>query len=268
LGRKFNGFEDYSKVEEIQDLQQVLEKKKTFWVEFQVAVLPAISAHSLEIKEKQEERLNKRKQFKPLQTGDTVMATDQTRSSKWEPVYEGPYIVEKRNSGGTYTLKNILGDTLPRSQTIDMLQPVHAKIEDLEQPPSLTEIEETKKAQMSTTFSDVKNIVDHHMKADNSGFEYLVHWKRSTSAEDEWVDARDFVGTKVIQQYWKSLKKKKNIKEKIGSPLSMEDPSRGKVCEPTGTLPLPTTANGSRRSTRRRRENSKFVGRDWDNSKK
>jgi transposase InsO family protein len=89
LGRKFNGFEDYSKVEEIQDLQQVLEKKKTFWVEFQEAVLPAISAHSLEMEEKQEERLNKRKQFKPLQTGDTVMATDQTRSSKWEPVYEG-----------------------------------------------------------------------------------------------------------------------------------------------------------------------------------
>ena len=67
-----------------------------------------------EVKNKQENRLNSRKQIKVLQPRTIVMTVDQTRGSKWNLVYEGPYEIVKQNDRGVYSLKDSLERIIER----------------------------------------------------------------------------------------------------------------------------------------------------------
>jgi hypothetical protein len=122
-----------------------------------------------EVKEKQEERLNTtRKQSRQLEPGTMVMAVDQTRGSKWDPVYEGPFEVVQQHSGGSYSLKNSLGRILERRQTIDMLKVITEPEQELEK--------------KSGQHYSVEAIRRH--KKTPTGFKFLVKWKHYPEEEN------------------------------------------------------------------------------------
>lgn len=53
------------------------------------------------------------------------MMMDSTRGSKWDPVYEGPFQIVRRNRDGAYILKDQVGENLKRSVPADKLKLVH-----------------------------------------------------------------------------------------------------------------------------------------------
>jgi hypothetical protein len=141
------------------------------------------------VKEKQEERLNQRRQTNVLKPGTQVMLIDSVRSSKWDPVYEGPFEILQQHRGGAYSVKDSLGRKVPRRFTIDIMKFISDQQVNNEQ------------------YYSVETIRDHRM-VDNQ-YEYLVKWKRYPEEENSWVKARDFNNTLPIKKYWKTQHKSK-----------------------------------------------------------
>jgi transposase InsO family protein len=108
FGRKFNGFKDFDGIEGSPNLEssKIVESA---WKQFKDVVLPSLEKRVANVKDKQEKKLNTRRQVAVLEPGTMVMALDQTRSSKWDPIYEGPFEVVKQHKGGAYSLKDSLG---------------------------------------------------------------------------------------------------------------------------------------------------------------
>ena len=71
---------------------------------------------------------DKLKQLPPLQPGTKVMAIDQTRASKWDPIYKGLYTVICQTEGKNYKLQDADGKMLDRRMTIHMLKPVDSML--------------------------------------------------------------------------------------------------------------------------------------------
>jgi len=63
-----------------------------------------------------------RKQMEPLLPGDVVWIVDINCSSKWEPVYEGPFTILRQHKGGTYSLMDTMGELLPRKVPISQIK--------------------------------------------------------------------------------------------------------------------------------------------------
>jgi hypothetical protein len=190
FGRKFNNFKDFSNVKEDENHQQAAKDVEQAWKIFKENVLPGLEKRVIEVKQKQEGRLDSRKQIGVLQPGTKVMALDQTRGSKWDPVYEGPYEVIQQHTGGAYSLKDSLGRTMERRQTVDMLKVITE--------PNSAEIRPKK----SGKHYSVETIKGHRQTS--NGFEFLVKWKNYSDKDNSWVKAEDFNGQKMIKKYWKS----------------------------------------------------------------
>ena len=197
-GRKFNGFRDFSKVEEMEDWNNAFVEVKNDWSKFKKAVLPGLEKRVQEVKKKQEEKLNERKQLEELKPGTLVMTVDPTQASKWNPVYQGPYTVKERNQGGAYTLVNELDEEMLPRRTIEMLKPLQ---------PS----EKLKERVSKDKNYEVEFIVDHRKTKD--GDEYLVKWKDYFESDNSWIKARDFNSQKPIKQYWARWKKQRKEQE-------------------------------------------------------
>ena len=56
-----------------------------------------------------------------LAPGTIVFALDHTRTSKWNPIFEGPFKVV-RNEGGAYVLQDQTGELLEKKYNIEMLK--------------------------------------------------------------------------------------------------------------------------------------------------
>ena len=196
--RRFNEFRDFSKIDSTENWDKSLEDVKDSWKEFKDAILPGIEMRTNQTKQKQEERLNERKQFETLKSGTKVMVLDQHRSSKWEPIYEGPYEIVRQDQGGAYVLKDELGEIMEPKRTIEMLKPIEDE---------------------STTIKDnrdsfeIEKLLDHKLTKD--GYEYLVKWKGYSEKDNSWVKAKDFNGQKMLVKYWRG-KKKKNSTSSLG----------------------------------------------------
>jgi len=64
---------------------------------FKDAVLPGLKTHVEQVKREQREKMDMRRQVDPLSSGEQVWIKDVTRTSKWEPIYEGPFTVLKQH---------------------------------------------------------------------------------------------------------------------------------------------------------------------------
>ena len=201
FGRKFNGFYDFSKVEEIEDWNGAFIEVKEEWNKFKDAVLPGLEKRVLEVKKSQEERLNERKQVEELKPGTLVMAIDPNKASKWDPVYQGPYTVKERNKGGAYTLINELGEEMLPRRTIEMLKPVQqsSKLAD--------------RAQSGSNY-EVERVMDH--RKTTNGDEYLVKWRNYFESDNSWVKASNFNNVKPIKEYWRKKRELKKQKKQMG----------------------------------------------------
>jgi hypothetical protein len=156
-------------------------------------VLPGVGDTTKLVKKKMVEKLDKRKQVDTFIPGSKVMVLDQTKSSKWDQHYEGPYEIVRQNRGGAYTLKDSLGDIIPSRRTAEMLVPI-------------AEDGSWEESAMDDHY-EVEKVVDHKLLEDGAGYEYLVKWKGYASDANQWVKAVDFGSLVPITKYWKYLKK-------------------------------------------------------------
>ena len=97
IGRSFNGLGDFTEVESVNDLDKIITKHKDAWKLFRDEVLPGLKTRVTQVKKEQREKMDLRKQVQPILPGEIVWIKDVMKSSKWEPVYEGPYTVLRRN---------------------------------------------------------------------------------------------------------------------------------------------------------------------------
>ena len=117
-------------------------------------------------------------------SGSFVMVSNATRKNKWKPQWEGPYIVIRRNMGGSYRLK------CPATEEV-----IGAPI-----PP-----ERLKAVKLEPDDHGVF-VIDHIVKSrkNSQGQEqYLVRWKGFGSSEDTWEDKKAFNDPETITEYWR-----------------------------------------------------------------
>jgi len=205
-GRTFNGFEDFSKVMTAPDMQAALDNAIKNRKDLREIIYPGLQQQLQEYKQKQKTMFDKsHKTVPPFEMGDVVWAMDPTRTSKWDPLYEGPFTVSQIHKGGSYTLKDQTGEDLQRRVTTSMLK----RDRPMEDPSGREDKEEERKKKEAEKAADmikeqeyfrVSAIVRHHLK--KGKYEYLVHWHGYDSKSDSWVSEDDFTDTAIVRKYW------------------------------------------------------------------
>lgn len=91
------------------DLQKHSENSLVLWKKRQEKlteeVYPAVNERVASLKKKMVEAFCQKKNIaseEKFLPGIPVMMYDATRKSKWDPVYEGPFSIVRRNKGGAY----------------------------------------------------------------------------------------------------------------------------------------------------------------------
>ncbi len=174
-GRRLNELENYGKSKS--DLMDI-EIWKTHQDKLHKVVYPAVSERVLNEKSSTAEKFSRKRRMlkeNALPRGALVMMVDKTRESKWDPVYEGPFIIIRRNRGGAYVLKDRLGETLKRTVPADQLKLVRC---------------EGEKAVVETSTFEVSDITGHRYDAARN-FEYYVVWKNK-DIEPSWKPVANF----------------------------------------------------------------------------
>ena len=119
--------------------------------------------------------------------GALVYVIDQNKSSKWDPVHIGPFLVHRKSKRSlTYTLKNLSdGQVLPRSFPISQL--LFIRDTNL---PLVDQNGDPLPSGSSGNDSDIRRILRHRAAADGST-EYYVEWSHRNTA-NSWVPASAF----------------------------------------------------------------------------
>jgi hypothetical protein len=120
--------------------------------------------------------------------GAVVMVLDDTRKSKEEPVYEGPFIIKGRNVNGDYILKGNIGEEYVRN--VSKLKLVHPEI--LEGVPGELAV--------------VEKILESR-QSENGDWEYLVKWAKKSASLNQWVKKEDFNDLGPIIKFNKAARK-------------------------------------------------------------
>ena len=195
-------------------------QKRKLSLKKRMKVMPEVAEMLRTSKTLMQKRFDDLRQLvEPLLVGTKVMAMDHTRSSKWDPIFEGPFEVVERHNGGAYTLKDLAGNVLDRRRTIDMLKEVPKEKLVVSTPER--EVGEGKKLvapflearSEAGEFSDdstiakeqerhweVEGIIDH--EKEGNSWKYLVKWSDWGSKHNSWVAEKDFNDLDVIKKYW------------------------------------------------------------------
>jgi len=199
FARKANELEDYSASVENPFSVEKLRERLNY---MNLLVFPAIVQKSKATHQKRNEYFNKRNhivvdKFIP---GAVVMIRDETRGDKMTPVYEGAFTIVRRNAGGAYVLKNVLGEEFVRPPNV--LKLAHP---DLALPG------------VPGVAAEVDRILDHRTVEGSTELEYLVHWKQQSSERDQWVKHSDFNDVGPVLHYHKCLSDGKDIHREVKS---------------------------------------------------
>jgi RNase H-like domain found in reverse transcriptase/Integrase core domain/Integrase zinc binding domain len=203
FARKFNDFEDFSNMKinhKSTPLKLIAENKVTFLKD----ILPAIVEKSKQQKDKDRDNLdNKHNIINELKPGTRVYTLDKTRESKWNPKYEGPFTVVKRNQGGAYELKDATDKILKRKFPVDQLKII----------PDDAVLEENEDLHY-----DIEKILDYR-RVDNTD-EYLIKWKHYE--DPDWIKFSALDDVDIVNKFWKergkvnkALSKSRKTKAKI-----------------------------------------------------
>ena len=99
--REFNEFWNFANVQSDDDFMLSIQQRMDYWKQFQTEILPAVVNANSGAQKRRQTGLNKAKKIiQPVKVGTQVMAIDQTRANKWDPVYEGPFVVKERHARG------------------------------------------------------------------------------------------------------------------------------------------------------------------------
>jgi len=118
------------------------------------------------------------------------MLRDVDRQNKFEPVYVGPYTVDKRMRSGNYLLRDATGDLLDRLVPIDQLKIISREPLPLD---------------AADNIYTLKKIVNHRTR--NGVKEYLIDWHGYN--ERTWEPESNILDNKAVVEYWKKVKEKK-----------------------------------------------------------
>eukprot|EP00171_Calliarthron_tuberculosum_P009331 IDg9331t1 len=130
-------------------------------------IFPAIKGRVLNKKEKMVKDFSRRKNIindEKFPSGFQVIMVDKTRTSKWDPVYEGPFTLVRKNRGGAYVLRDLLGE-LKRKVPADQLK--------------LVKRDGINPAVDEAKTQEVKTITNHRSER-NRKMSYYVVWKDAT----------------------------------------------------------------------------------------
>ena len=148
--------------------------------------------------------LNKSRKLLPhVNPGQTVYTKDALRRTKWEPAYEGPFIVSRQDQSGAYVLKDMTGEELFRHFTIDQLRPIP---KDSRLAPGGVDPEEKS--------YEIEKILDHNLE--NNDYSYLVKWKGYKQSDSTWEPSQNFDDEAIIHRYWEQ-RSNKRLKENQSS---------------------------------------------------
>ena len=165
-----------------------------------------------------------RRMVPSFKIGDSVMAVDPVRTSKWYPVYTGPHSIGAVHNGGTYTLLDALSQEMTPRRTADMLRLV-TSLSSMEVPsgeggekptianlPGLTaemeeKVEEEPEKKLISPSYEIEKVLDQRIHRGKQ--EYLVHWKGYPEDEATWEPLEHFNELAVINRFWKTQMKRK-----------------------------------------------------------
>ena len=144
-----------------------------------------------------------------LEKNDTVYVRSEKIQNKFEPIYNGPYYIEKITNSGNYILRDssndVLTDSFPRwrlklQKNFDTNTNTDNK--------SKYNVDDSK-------YYDIETILDH--KKIGRGYKYLVKWKGEPSSKNSWIPGSYFLSKEVLDEYHsnQSNKTSKRINSKI-----------------------------------------------------
>jgi len=223
FGRPFNGFEDFSKVKEPEDLEKAIAGHTERQRKLREIVYPALHARTKGHKHIQEKIFkNTHELVAKYNVGDQVWAIDHTRTSKWDPIYTGPYVVTQvHDNGRSYSVRDMTGEELKTRFAVSHLKlgssdGVHPgrgkeKSENVRTETLMTEeteppLKKQKKGKLKrkgkgdTDTYRVDYIVNDRVR--NGKPEYLVKWHGYTAEENTWESEKNFYDVKVVKDYW------------------------------------------------------------------
>jgi hypothetical protein len=189
-------------------------------------VFPAILERTQKINEEYNKKFNQKSVLVDIPVGTHVMIRLQNRSSKLAPIYEGPYTVVRRNTGGSYELKDEQNELLSRNYV-----PSELKVVTLDE----SSIEEE--------YYEVEGIRDH--RGEEGHREYLIKWKGYSEKENTWQKASDFTDPTIIQRYWNKQRELRRLEQtRVEQSIQNSEPNRRKK---VGTSKIPK-CNGNEMS--------------------
>ncbi|KAG2215257.1 hypothetical protein INT45_012707 [Circinella minor] len=223
FARKMNQFQDFRNEMGIEPLSMEELKKRIHKME--TVVFPAINERVKAILDAQANKFNKKHMIVDFPEHSHVMVRVVQKGSKLENEYEGPYEVVRKNRGGSYILKDEMGNLKPTNYP-----PNHLKLISQDEVIPCDELYE------------VKSIVAH--KEIQPGiYEYKVRWVGYEEKDDTWQKAETFSQPTPIHDYWKRLGTQPN--KTINNKAEQSSKKR--------KMPTPQITESIRRSTRVKR---------------
>jgi hypothetical protein len=208
FGRSFSSFSDFKDVTEFEDIETAIEERLEKLVELRDVIWPMIAVKTSQVRQNKAKWTNQHiKQVPSISPGTRVMAVDQTRASKWDPVYGGPYTVIRQTKGGAYVLQDHDGKELSRKMTIQMLKLADDRMPSEEGDEDRKKVEKVDKDK--NEHFEVLGILDHRKMQGNKN-EYRVRWKGYKKANDTWEPEENFDDLDVIKKYW-NQKRRGNV---------------------------------------------------------
>ncbi|KAJ8651867.1 hypothetical protein O0I10_012560 [Lichtheimia ornata] len=182
FARRLNNFDDYRNEEQLSPMtrQELLKRID----QMNEIVFPAIRARTEAITEKQKSKFDKHHKLIDFPTDSHVMKRVLQKKGKLYPEYEGPFTVVRKTKGGSYVLKDEMGDLLP----IDV-------------PPSQLKLISQDEIIPADQLFEVESIIAHN-KDDNGNMTYKVRWKGYTAEHDTWEPYEHFTSDAPIAAYW------------------------------------------------------------------
>jgi hypothetical protein len=150
-------------------------------------VFPAIETRTSAFAKRMHDDFMKRHQIvkDDFPAGALVMRQQLNRQTKAHPAWEGPYVLVRRTTGGSYILRNTLNEELSHRVPINQLRLISLE------------------GNLSPDSFEVERILEHRGPAGKR--EYLVKWRSFSKEHNTWEAETQFDTLRCVTDYWASL---------------------------------------------------------------